>query len=413
MKTLRIILYSDGVYKGLKTGYLKYFDSIIGVLKNNFIVEEIWVGAIGGVKSDTYLKNVEFYNMFSFTDSNQLIDRLNPDLILIPNSQEYLSRSLLFATRHKLIPSVIAYSGAPYAMHPPFVKMIFVRFSQLPYMGKMFFKKYLFLLRTMFRSNYNFSYVIRTIIKDFYSIFTSFLTEFKDDDADLYLCNNYDWARYAKKNGIPKEKIVVVGEYAVDSLYDRIHQLKPKTHGRKIEIILLTTALALHGVWSRKTQDKIVKTIIQEINDNLKDKVNFRIKIHPTSEKLDDYKKIIDDVDSSCEIIQHGDLLELFNESDVIITFGESTSLIEALLLHKPILYFNPFKEIPQYVKDKVAMEFKNISDLITYIKNEEYCNINLEKIDEYLKEKLFKFDGRCGERAAHQILLLLKNREP
>ena len=107
-------MYSDDVYEGHKLGFLKYFDSVLDSLRKKFDVKEIWVGAGGGSHSKIYEDGNPFYNIFSFKNGNDVLEGLNPDLVMVPDSQDYLSRSLLYATKFRSIPSVILYSATPY-----------------------------------------------------------------------------------------------------------------------------------------------------------------------------------------------------------------------------------------------------------------------------------------------------------
>lgn len=408
MNSLRVLLYSDGVYNGFKDGFLKYFDSILNPLRKHFDVKEIWLTTYVGDVSEIDQNIISYYNAFNFSDANDVLTKLKPDLVLIPNSQEYISRSLLYAAKYKSIPSAIIYSGTPNYIEASVAKVTFIRIATFSTLGKLFLRKYFFLLKTLRRCGYPISHLVGLVLKDAYFILTSFLTEFKADEADLYICSNNDWQAYALKRGINKNKVVVVGEYAMDHIYEKIKNLGKKTNQR-LEILLITSPVVEHGSWTRNMRDQLIMDIVREVTQKMGNTVNLRIKIHPTSERLEDYTKITNQINPKIEVIQKGDLLQIINESDIIITFGQTMALLQVLLLDKPILMLNPYKDVLPYVKEGVAMECKTVNDLINRINDGSYSKIDSAKRQEFISNQTYKFDGRCGERAAGQILSLLK----
>ena len=408
VKSIKILMYSDGVYTGHKAGFLKYFDSVFNALRKKINVKELWIGANVGLIADTDKDNISYYSIFSFSDGNKVLEKLSPDLVIIPNSQEYVSRSLLFAAKFRSIPSVILYSGSPKYVSKSMTKTILMRLSTLGTLGKMFSKKYIFLIKTLFGAGYNLQFVIKIILKDIYFILTSFFTEFKSDDADMYICSNFDWLDYAIKRGIDRNKLVVAGEYAMDRIYDRVSEMS-RTKSDKIEILFITTAAVEHGLWKPLMREEVVTKTVKAIKEQARDIANLRIKIHPTSEVFEDYKQIISKIDGSIEIIQKGDLFSLIYQSDLIITFGQSTALLQVLLLNKPLFIINLFNERISYIEEKVATECKTPDVLVNKIIDGSYSKIDVDRVQAFVEKQLYKFDGKCGERAANQILLMLK----
>ena len=400
-------MYSDGVYTGHKVGALRYFDSVLNALRKKINVKELWIGANVGPITDTEEDNICYYSIFSFSDGNKVLEKLSPDLVMIPNGQEYLSRSLLFAAKFRSIPSVILYIGSPKYVSSSMAKTIFIRLITLQTLGKMFLKKYIFLIKTLFGAGYNLQFVIKIILKDIYFILTSFIAEFKSDDADMYICSNFDWFDYAIKRGINRNKLIVVGEYLLDHIYDRMSQMS-RTKSDKIEILFITAPVVVHGYWTPRMHDEVITKTVKAIKEQAGDITNLRIKIHPTSERLEDYKRIINKIDSSIEIIQKDDLFSLIYQSDLVITFAQSTALLQVLLLNKPLFIINLFNERLPYIEEKVAIECKSIDVLIDKIKDGSYSKIDVDKMRTFIERQLYKFDGKCGERAADHIVSLL-----
>jgi hypothetical protein len=422
---LKILMVSDNISKNNRKiaqskerysqmGFLKYLISILDALKEKVEVQQIWVGENGGEKTKKYNESIDGYNIFSFIHATELLENLKPDLVLLATSQEHISRSILIASKSKGIPSIIAYSGlARIEKSISVTKTVPVRINQLTKYGNMFLKKYVFLMRTLFSVKYNIFKIIKTIFHDFYFIMTSFSYEFSKDYADLYICSNLDWKNKAIKNKIPEKKIVCVGEYAYDDMYKKKLKKIDKNESNVINILIITTALVEHGIWKPSMRKELLEKIICSLKNNLRNKYTITFKIHPTAEKLEDYEKIIRPLDKSIKIIQNTNLTKLIVDSQLVISVNQSSALLEVLLLNKPLIIMNIFNENTEkniYTLENVAIECKTTEELVEKINNGNYLNINSEKIQNFIKDKIFKFDGKCGERAAEYILQLIKN---
>ena len=79
-------------------------------------------------------------------------------------------------------------------------------------------------------------------------------------------------------------------------------------------------------------------------------------------------------------------------------------------MLQKPILLINYFDAEFPIVNDNVVKEIKNIDELKTVILDRSFLKIDSNVIQNYLQNKIYKFDGKCGERAARHILSLFNN---
>ena len=71
--------------------------------------------------------------------------------------------------------------------------------------------------------------------------------------------------------------------------------------------------------------------------------------------------------------------------------------------------YFNENNEKNIYVLENVAIECKSTNELISVLKNETYKKLDPKIIQNFIEKKIFKFDGKCGERAAENITKLIK----
>ena len=121
------------------------------------------------------------------------------------------------------------------------------------------------------------------------------------------------------------------------------------------------------------------------------------IKIHPTNENYDEYKKLVDLVDPTLTVNQKGDLLGYLENSDVIITPTSSTASILALICGKPIVIWNVFEtEYDVLLDKKLAIECKNEYELIPSIEKALIFHPSQKKIEDFLEEQYYKKDGKA-----------------
>ena len=157
-------------------------------------------------------------------------------------------------------------------------------------------------------------------------------------------------------------------------------------------------------------RDKLVNDLVSELS-RIKNISKLKIKIHP-GENEDYYKQLVNSIYPEVEIIRLGNLSNLIFQSDVIVTFGQSSALIEALLFEKPIILVNMFNEHYPFITERIVHECKSGKETREKIEDGSYRNIDQKNLSLYKERKFFKFDGKCGERAAEVILNIIKNRE-
>lgn len=414
MQKLKIMLFRVDADVDYKLTASKGISSILSALRKIFEVKEIWMVQKGGSYSRQYSDTVDEYNIHSFRDGKEVVGTLKPDLIMLGGDYEYFARSLLKAGSALGVPTVILVAAFPFWVEQSaeINAMVSGRMNTLRSKGRNIVIRYLFLLRTLMRCRYSLPYIVKTIIKDAYMPFTSYEPSYKFGGGDLNIVNSREWIGILMKNGIDRTKIAVAGDWGMDLIYEKIHAMKKsRSESSPItRILFITTAMVEHGFWKPSMREIVVTSVIRAMKQL--GNVSLRIKIHPASENIDDYRKIIDPIDPDIEIIQRIELLPLINESDVIVTFGESWALFEALLLNKPILVMNFFDEDVSrnpFIKEQVVLECKSIRELLCYLNDRRDFQPNPERLASFLEKSIYKFDGKCGERAAAHIVSLLE----
>jgi hypothetical protein len=370
----------------------------------------------GGSRSKRYEDNVDVYNGFSFQDGTEIIKTFQPHLVIISNDYEYLQRSIMIASIAHGIPTVDLLASAFGLME------LDEGYDKRKVLGNLqllrdhpisIIKRYLFLYKTLFRAKYGIGKMARTLIKDIYLPFVSRTPRFSFGGGDLNIVSTPEWGELLTKKGIVKDKVAITGDVSLDVIHRKVANLTiepTRNNGKTIEILLVTSSMVEHGIWTEAMRKEIITGIatgLRELED-----ARLRVKIHPTSEDIDIYKQLLNPIDSDIEIIQSGDLLSLINTSDFIITFGHSSAILEALLLKKPVYLMNIFKEDRTknfFLKDNVVMECISIEELISNIKMKTYSFNNSQRIDDFISKHAYLYDGKCSERAASHIIPILQ----
>jgi hypothetical protein len=164
-----------------------------------------------------------------------------------------------------------------------------------------------------------------------------------------------------------------------------------------------------HGLWTRKQRDDLVKVLVTEISKH-KDEMSLVVKIHPSSEILSDYEKLIHPIDSSIPIYQKEDIQEFLNNSDVVLAYSASSGPIQALILKKPIIIINLNLAGDIMLERKIVTECTDPSKIVSSIHQAISSNPATErKINEFVEDYIFKADGLAYERVGKAIIEIIK----
>lgn len=402
-----------------KLSSLRSFYSIKQALSRTAEVKEIWMVEKGGHLDKTYHGNIDTYNIFAFKDFVEIVDMLTPDLVMgFGGAYEYLERSMIKAAAFRGIPNVTvlgSFIESWVASTSIEGKIISGRLHALRDHGRDILKKYLFMLRTLSRIGFDPLHLFKIIIKDIYVPLVSFSPIYTFGGADLNIINTPEWAELVVKKGIERRKIVITGDCTMDSVYQKLNSNNGQaSKHQKVEVLFVTTPMVEHGHWSPRMRKEVVTKVVAGLLNHLRDKINLRVKIHPNTERLEDYRKLLDPIDKNIEVIQSEDLFLLLQESDVIVSFGPTSAIFQAILLGKPVYLMNLFNEDTRkniYLREKIALECKTVDSLIEKIRDYKNHNIDGSTITAFIEKTFYKFDGKSSERAANSILALLQDR--
>jgi len=168
-----------------------------------------------------------------------------------------------------------------------------------------------------------------------------FLPEFDDRDnlqTDyLFVWGKWMQERFEKMGKGKKMRIIQTGNPKFDSIDPHLLE-NPWTPPKGRSRILILSSPQLGS--SVLSSDEEPSRYAQELLEALKDLgADITLKLHP-SEKEKTYQELLGSLSESITITRSGDILAYVEKSDIVIG-PQSTALLEAMLMGRPVLYFN------------------------------------------------------------------------
>lgn len=391
--------------------------NILESLKLKANATDLWVLAdsgkdISGYKSKPLEFNYKFFEDYRTDDVIEILEKEKPDVIFTLNDYEFVVRSFILAAKFKKIPTILSLQagfGEVYFEREISIKS---RFNILRQRGGFILKKYRLLLKTYRKTGHGFLKIIKIVIEDIIKpfLYSELAGRY---GCDLILVVNQYMADLLRNKGV-RSKIVVTGDPLMDTVYNNLSKYRKQENLRsRMKVVLMTTAAVEHGTWTKKMWEETIRQIVTSICKEFPNEIDLVLKIHPRSERIEDYKELLQETGFHVPILQTENLMDVVNDADIVISYAESWGLWEVLFLEKPIIIVNLFNyqvdKMP-FVKEGVAYELKNMHELrnlIYKIKNEKP---DKEKIDMMISKHIFKFDNKAGERSALAILEFLED---
>jgi len=206
------------------------------------------------------------------------------------------------------------------------------------------------------------------------------------------------------KYGAREDQVVVTGWPKFDiykKLKDNSFKRKRK---EKLNILFATSPLDF----------KLNLDIIETISLFIKDSLNLRLMVKPhpiENTKMYDVVSKKHKTVTLCESKE--DITKLLALSDLLIFFSSDTVGLEALLLDKPIICINMTNKEAIYVSSGVAVEVKNLQDIIPAIMDTLYSEESLTRLAEkrkrFVYEHTYLHDGQASKRVTDLILQMIK----
>ena len=369
-------------------------------------------------------------DIHDFKNAVEVVQQVKPDIIWVAPTLNLPDYALSLAGKHMDIPVVgelvteLMKKTSKFEVSKSYFKKFFessvptdVVDSNNKFMrrGRFFLFKYQFVLKTQLAIKMGFLKIIKSFVSDMnyhLSVTTKLHNLYNPKFAvDLHFVETKKLVDILVKNGFERSSLVPTGIPMYDDVFERLEnvKVKPNTDGKK-KILLVTHAMFEHGFWTRSQRDSLVRGIVSEISKH-KNEISLTVKIHPSSELLNDYQKLINPIDDTIPIYKDGDVVEFIKNSDAVIAYSGGSTLVYAIACQKPIIICNFYNVENDIFQEKgVVSECKDKSTIIPLIKEVIESNpITKEKTDDFIEEFFYKLDGRASERIGDTIINLLK----
>ncbi len=180
------------------------------------------------------------------------------------------------------------------------------------------------------------------------------------------------------KNGeIPENKIFTLGS----PRYDSISNLSNLSQNY---VLLATTGPQPESIFGLniKNIEEYKNSIIEIIKIVKSTNSKLIIKQHPSAAEFS-ISKIVKEIDPNVEVITYGDIIPLIKSCSVMISIGVSTSILEAQILHKPVISLPGINYHWGYPSVFESCLVSNLSDLKS--------NLNTILNDDIKRQELIK----------------------
>ena len=405
-----------------------YFETVFSALREKISLEVIWLVYMH--KKQKKIKN-EFFetvDIHEFDNAGEVIKTINPDVVFAyaggPQGQIHHALSLAAKAFNIPVASLIIIDETLGVRRSKYLKSNITRFFEdiensdsddkvVMGKGKFFIYKALFLLKTLSFLKISKKEITKTLMELLSSFLSNSTNDFNSQYAnDLHLLESKKLLEPLLSAGFKKESLEVVGNPVYDKAFKKIQQFHHKP-GNRIRVLLMTSPVVEHGILTRNERNKIVEEVVKKYLEN-SNEIELIIKIHPSNENQSEYEEIIQKLNADIQVKKNGDILDYLEKSDVVITYNsETTSALFALIAKKPIVICNFYKiHNDRFLDFGLALECKEPENIILSIKNAFSNPLNDTKIDEFVRDALFKPDGNSGKRVASSLLNFLQNRK-
>lgn len=391
----------------------RIISNIVNSIRDETNVEDFWILCNPQVESNHSPLNINYKNFEDYNTDNvqKILEEVKPDVVLITNDYDFLYRSFIPAAKKLKIPTVLilqSFFFEGYLDNIDF-NLLKGKASIVKEKWKEIWKNFWIMIKNYKYAKYSTSKLIKIIFGEISIVFSKFIQPRGKYNCDLILVSGNNWKRQLETYDI-NSKIVLTGRSLLDDLYKNFKSYEKKSVHDKTIITLMTTPMVEHKLWSIEEWEKTILGILKEIQ--LTNDFNFNIKIHPVSEKIEPYLKLIKKSGFSVPIYQKEDLSTIIAESDVIITYGYSSGTMEAILMKKPVIVVNlfdyPLSSMP-FVKQGMVYELKDIKNLRKIMERIRTEKVDEQKYSKFISNTIFKFDGKASQRSSDAILDIIQ----
>jgi hypothetical protein len=407
---------------------IHYFEILVNELRKKLPVKIVWVVLQPDKFDSIDDQNHSIFSIREFSNGLDLLKKIKPDLVLVSIRKESIQYSASLASIFLKIP-LVSFTGAKIdfrktevlgqnrtARHLFSNKVPTDSESQTKFLrrGRFFFFKYLFLIKTKFIVKCNFFIILKTIIDDFF-IYAFDKSLRYSHLPDLYLLHHESQIESFTDQGLDPKKMIVIGNLLLDRINKKNQHISFNDFKKiKTRILIVTDSLFEHGIWSHKQKDEFLEKLLKILNQD--NSIEFSIKIHPISENIEDYKKLLSQLNIQSHIFQSEDLLDILYNFDIALSYGYSNAHTEISFSGKKLILLQTETQFPtmdlidEGITSGHVIKCLHMDNLLSLI-----CDFNKKDVmltTTFVEEcnKLFyKNDGKSAERGSSAILDLLK----
>lgn len=273
--------------------------------------------------------------------------------------------------------------------------------------------RYSYLLNTLKNINYTFFALVKFFM--LYPRIQIFSKSYPALDnitsGDLNICFNKHWESRLVKADFPKNSIFLCGDPAFDNLFHMVNKEKNiDSNFTGTRILFCPTPMHEHGWMTKKDEDDLIVKLIKKIQTI--DNFQISLKIHPSTSSFQEYDELFKIHNLKINLFQKEDIFDLLQKSDVMLTYGSSNVILDAILLHKPVILLKnqSIPELSRLDDQSIISECNEIDKLENLIKTSLSKSISKEIFESYITKQIGNFDGKNSEKIAEQIIQLIKN---
>ena len=160
-----------------------------------------------------------------------------------------------------------------------------------------------------------------------------------------------------------------------------------------------------HGWMTKAEEDQVILDTIHSINK--KNNIDLSLKIHPSTSSFEEYNLLLKQNKLDVPIFQKENTVELLRKYDVMITYGSTDAILEAILLKKIVIVIKikQSKNFSRFFHKDLIKICENVKNLASLIDDSIKRKIPENFYDDFIETHIGKFDGKNSERIANLIL--------
>ena len=220
------------------------------------------------------------------------------------------------------------------------------------------------------------------------------------DAEKLLVWGGIDEKLAIENASISSEKIEIIGAPRYDSFFG----LNPK----KGEYILLASSadpqpeevegLRIHKIEKYLSDILEICKTVSELEEKLV------VKLHPSPTQLTNLDEFTLAINSEIKVLSSGEITELLPNAKVLICIGISSSMIEALILNKPVIFipgidYNWKNPSLLNMNGCLTSNIKNIGNDLLKVLNNDYLSSETKNASDNYLSKLIDFQGISSEK--------------